>query len=255
MHPWIRNLLPILLLALSGMARSEAVVVVEHWPPWEIADPETGRITRGVAVELAREVFTRMGVELRFEDVPWQRAVPRIAEGSADIIPMITRTANRSRHIVFTKPVYTDQLLMVTAAGQGSAERCNWQQPEALRNRTIGLTRDYVYGPAWSALMKDRRFTTTRSNTDLTHLKQAITGRVDLSLQYYSFLESSLARTEVDQDALVICRPAISHTPLHFGISRASPLAERVDEFNRVLEQMKADGSYQAILGNLLQTR
>jgi polar amino acid transport system substrate-binding protein len=205
----------------------------------------------GKAVELTRALFARLDVEVSFRNVPWQRALTRIAEGSADIIPMITRTANRSRHIVFTKPVYTDQLLLVTAAGKGSTERCNWQQPEALRDRTIGLTRDYVYGPAWSALMKDRRFTTTRSNTDLTHLKQAVTGRVDLSLQYYSFLKSSLARTEVDQDALVICRPAISRTPLRFGISRRSPLAERMPEINQALKAMKEDGSYRALLGEL----
>lgn len=249
----IRKLVPILLLVLSGSAHTEAVVVVEHWPPWEIAREPGGPVTQGVAVELARTIFGRMDVELIFRNAPWQRALTRIAKGSADIIPMISPTPERSRYMAFTDPVYTDELLLVTAAGRHAERRCQWRERDALRGKTIGMTRDYEYGPAWSRLMRERWLRIRRANNDLNHLKQALSGRVDLSLQYHSFLHSGLARTEVSRAEVRICSPAVEQAPLHFGISRKSPLARRVDEFNRVLETMKVDGTYREILGDLLR--
>jgi hypothetical protein len=78
-----------------------------------------------------------------------------------------------------------------------------------------------------------------------------MSARVDYSLQYYSFLQSTLADPELDRDELLFCKPAGEEIALRFGISRQSPLAERMPEINQALEAMKEDGSYRALLGEL----
>ncbi len=245
----------LLLSATPVSARDEVVVVVEHWPPWEIVDPDTGEVIGGKAVELTRALFERLDVEVGFRTVPWQRALTQIREGRADIIPMITRNPVRTDDMAFSNPVYRDQLLLVSAADRHENGECRWNRPGALEDRTVGVTRDYVYGSNWSALRKDRRFRIASSNNDLSHLKKAMSSRVDFSLQYYSFLQSSLAAPELDRDKLLFCRPAVEDIALRFGISRQSPLAERMPEINRALKTMKEDGSYRAILGELYRER
>lgn len=245
----------LLLSATPVSARDEIVVVVEHWPPWEIVDPDMGEITGGKAVELTRALFARLDVEMSFRAVPWQRALTQIREGKADIIPMITRNPVRADDIAFSDPVYHDQLLLVTDADRHAKGECHWNRPGALENRSVGVTRDYVYGPNWSALRKDRQFRISRSNNDLSHLKKAMSSRVDFSLQYYSFLQSSLAKPELDRDEVLFCQPAVEDIALHFGISRQSPLAQRMPEINQALKAMKEDGTYRAILGELYRER
>ena len=249
-HPE-RYALALLLLVFSPALRAEAVVVVEHWPPWEIVDAETGEVMGGKAVELTRALFARLDVEVSFRNVPWQRALTQIRQGRADIIPMITRNLVRTNDMAFSNPIYQDQLLLVSAASQHKDGTCRWDRPGALAGKTVGVTRDYVYGPNWSTLRKDRRLRLARSNTDLSHLKKAMGARVDYSLQYYSFLQSSLTDPELDRDELLFCKPPVEEIALRFGISRRSPLAERMPEINQALEAMKEDGSYRALLGEL----
>lgn len=246
-----RYMLALVLLVYAIAARGEAVVVVEHWPPWELVDADTGEVSGGKAVELTRALFERLDVELDFQKVPWQRALTQVREGKADIIPMISRDPVRTNDMAFSDPVYHDQLLLVTAADKHTNGECRWTRPGVLEDKTVGITRDYVYGGNWSRLRKDHQFRLARSNNDLSHLKKAISSRVDFSLQYYSFLQSSLGRSQIDRDELLFCEPAVEETALRLGISRQSPLAERLPEINRALQAMKEDGSYRAILGEL----
>ncbi len=250
LHPE-RYALALLSLLFSLAARGEAVVVVEHWPPWEIVDADTGAITGGRAVELTRTLFGRLNVDVTFRNVPWQRALKQIRTGEADIIPMISRTPVRTDGMAFSDPVYRDQLLLVTASDHPEHSECRWNRPGALENKTVGVTRDYVYGNNWSALRQERQVRVVRSNNDLAHLKKAMSARVDYSLQYYSFLQSSLTDPELDRDELLFCQPPVEEIALRFGIARQSPLAERMPEINQALETMKQDGSCRAILGEL----
>lgn len=240
------------LMVISAPTRADdgrAVVIVGHWPPWEFVDETTGRIS-GPAVELTRAIFQRMNVETDFRVVPWQRALPWINEGSADLIPMITRSEDRDPYMLFSDPLYQDRLVLVTRAGPDAKANCAWKR-KGLRGKTIGLTREYDYTPRWARRMKDRRFKVALANTDLAHLKQAATGRVDLSLQYHSFLRSEQVRNTVDPEQLRVCRPPVDRPVFRFGISRQSPLAARLEEFNRTLRSLKADGTYEALLGPL----
>lgn len=248
-------LLP-LILAMPARAAADARVLVEHWPPWLVAhDPEQKVVTDGVAVELVREIFRRLDVPLEFRNVPWQRALVRLEEGTADAMPLISRTGDRSRYIAFTDPLYTDELILVAAAGENTEAVCDWSHPGALKGRTVGTVRNYVYGDQWASFVETHQFETAEANNDLTNLKKVAGGRLDFTVQYYSFLKSSVANDEVPADKLAICPEPIERIPLRLGISRQSPLANRLDEFNRALKSIKEDGTYQRILGDLQPDR
>lgn len=244
-------LLP-LILAMPARAPADARVLVEHWPPWLVAqDPERKMVTDGAGVDLVREIFNRLDVAFEFRNVPWQRALVQLEEGAADAMPLMSQTRDRSRYLAFTEPLYTDELILVTAAGDNTKAACDWSRPGALTGRTVGTVRDYVYGKQWAAFAEKHGFVTAEANNDLTNLKKVAGGRLDFTVQYHSFVKSSVANDNVPADKLAICPEPIERIPLRLGISRQSPLADRLDEFNRVLRSMKEDGTYRRILGDL----
>lgn len=246
-------LLPALMaVAPPARAQDSIVVLVEHWPPWLVAhDEDRQQITDGIAVNLIREAFRRMGMTPVFETVPWVRALTQMEEGDADLIPVIARTEERTRHMVFTDPLYTDQLLLVTAAGDGSKQRCEWTRAGNMNERTVGTVRNYAYGARWRAFRKARNFSVVAANDDLTNLKKAAGGRLDYTVQFLSNLRANLAASEVDPQELSLCDRPIETIPLYVGISKQSPMAAHVEEFNQVLRAMKRDGTYQRLLGDL----
>lgn len=237
-------------LLLPLTAPAAALVVTEHWPPWLVAhDPDREKVTDGAAIHLLRELFARTQVEFEFSNVPWQRALVKLEEGEADMMPLIARTAERDRYMVFTDPLYTDELLFVASVMNGVS--CEWTHSGALAGKTVGTVRDYQYGEMWTKLSRERNFVVIPANDDLTNLKKVATGRLDYTVQYLSFLRSSLTGEQINREQLTVCQRPVEKIPLRLGISRKSPLAGRVDEFNRTLRAMRADGSYRKILGDL----
>lgn len=249
----IALLLPTLLLMGKPLwAQDEVVVLVEHWPPWLVAhDEDRQHITDGVAVNLLREVFRRMGLSASFRTVPWARALRQIEDGKADIIPVLTHTGERAKYMAFTAPLYTDALLLVTTSGADSDARCNWTRGGAMAGRTVGTVRDYAYGKRWEQFRQARNFSTVAANDDLTNLKKVAGGRLDYTVQFLSNLTSNIAESDIDRRELTLCSRPLEQVPLHVGISRRSPMASHVAEFNQALRDMKADGTYKNILGTL----
>ena len=122
-------------LSFSAIASGEnkvATVVVEHWPPWEIAcDAKKKKVTEGLAVEIVQELFNRLNIKMKLLNAPWKRALYSIEYGKADLIPMIVKTSEREPYMIFTIPVYEDPLLFVYSTDK--FKTFEWEQWEDLK--------------------------------------------------------------------------------------------------------------------------
>lgn len=237
----------ILLLLSNNLFAKDVSVVVEHWPPWEIAeDPKRQQVTTGIAVELAREIFRRYGKEVTLKTAPWKRALGYIKTGEVDVIPMILQTEERKKHMVFTEPMYTDPLVFAyTTDGVGDFEWSSWQDLKPYR---IGTVRAYEYGVDWKIASQEYNLSVFESATDASSIKMLMAGRNELALLFYSVATEILKDVKHAQKVKFSKKP-VSASEFRFGISKESDLSKNVNQINRIMNNMRKDGTYKKIMG------
>lgn len=229
-----------------------ARIVVEHWPPWEIADDEKRQqVTRGYAIEIIAELFSRMSIPLEFQYAPWRRALQLIKTGDADLVPMIAENQTRAAYMVFTVPVYRDPILL--AYSLDTYKHFSWQHWADLSGYEIRAVRGYHYGDNWRDAVQEYSLTVSESATDEQNLKMLDQGRVELTPLLYSNGVSLLEGNGYER--IRFAEKPVFTTVLRFGISKKSFLVKRLPEINIHLNTMKRDGTFKRILGALYRPR
>jgi polar amino acid transport system substrate-binding protein len=233
---------------ISSVFASEILMPVEHWPPWEVAeDPEHQVVSRGIAVELAREIFLRYGKDIQLQTVPWKRALFQMKHGLSDIIPMISRSEERQEYLEFTQPIFSDPI--VFAYKPSVMGEFKWSEWKDLQQYMIGIVHDYEYGQNWDMAVKKYNLRTESANRDLYNLKKLMAGRYDLTLQFRSVAKEILKSFPDDHGILLDTKP-ISQRDFYFAISKKSPLVKDIQVLDQIISDMKADGSYARIMRN-----
>jgi polar amino acid transport system substrate-binding protein len=212
---------PLLCLAIvlnSFAFAADIRIPVEHWPPWEIAeDQDRQMVSKGVAVELVREIFRRYGRDVQLQAVPWKRALFQMEHGLADLLPMVTQSKARQEYMVFTQPIFTDPVIF--AYKPSVISQLKWKEWEDLRQYVIGTVSGYEYGPSWNLAVLKYGLSTEPSNKDSYNLKKLMAGRYDLTLQYRSVAKEIL-KTFPDNHGIILDSKPISQTDFRFAISK-----------------------------------
>lgn len=231
------------------ISSEEILLVVEHWPPWEIAyDKNKEKVTGGLAIELAEELFSRLNIKIRLDTVPWKRALISIEKGRADLIPMVAKTPEREQYMVYTHPIYTDPILLVYSTDKFSS--FEWEDWKDLESYRIGITRGYYYGVPWNKALKKYGFNVVESASDIINIDMVLLGRVDLTLQFYSICKN-IFKEFPGHEKLKFASKPVHKNVLHFGISKKSHLAAKLSEINKTIQEMKSDGTFKNILKDL----
>jgi len=233
----------------SAMASPKVKVVVEHWPPWEIAlDKKKQNVSSGVAVDLLKELFARLNMEMELTTVIWARALIKIETGDVDLIPMITFSKERNAFMVFTDPVYVDSFLFAYSTNQ--FKHFQWQELKELAPYKIGATRGYHYSDSWKKAIDKYQLKINYNKNDISHLKMLLLGRIDLAPLLYSNAQATMS-TLSGYVSIQFSKKPLATIPMFLGISRKSFLISKVSEINQVLKEMREDGTYKKILKNL----
>ncbi len=106
-----------LFLSSCASERDDSVLIVGmelSYPPFEMTD-ESNKPT-GISVEMAEALASRLGKELRIENIPFAGLIPSLRTGKIDlIISSMTRTEERAQSISFSDPyLHTGLCILVS---------------------------------------------------------------------------------------------------------------------------------------------
>lgn len=248
----IFNLLMLLAWQPESYANEEVTVVVEHWPPWEIAkDEKKEMVTEGVAIDLVKEMLDRLGLVSTLQTVPWKRAITNIRRGKADLIPMISKNQEREKYMLFTDLIYKDTILLTYSNMRFPI--FEWHHWKDLSGYSFQVVNGYNYGHSWDEAATKYKFKVTTSISDMQSVRMLLGGRIDFIPVFNS--TRALLKEIPGFDSLKFAKKPIYETKLYFGISKKSPLASKLTEINGVIKSMKVDGTFNRILGSLAITR
>lgn len=232
-------LLWVLLHPLSSPAEQALRLVADPWPPFN----DKSLLNNGVASDLVVNALARAGYTTVYAQVPWERAVRGLQQGTYDVLINAWYKEDRKEFGYYSQPYLINRVRFLQRKGSGIAFR---QLPD-LYPYSIAVVRGYAYADAFD---QDARLSKVGVVSFEGAARMLAAQRVQLTLEDELVARHHLSRSLAGvRDQLEFLPQPLSENGLHILISLRHPRHKQIaDDFNREIAAMRADGSYEQIL-------
>ncbi len=209
------------------------VVTSAEYTPMEFM--ENGEI-KGFDIDIMKEVGKRMGLDVSFDNQAFDTLITSVAGGSKYdcSISAITINDERLGQVSFSDPYYDSNLAIVVMADSDIASK------DALATKSIGAQAGSS-GEEWAKEnLKGATYTPFQETPDL--LQALRTGKLDAAIY-----DEPVAKNHVSNEYKDCKILEIIPTGEQYGIAINKDNAKLVSEINKVIAEMKADGTYDKI--------
>ncbi len=227
--------------AWAAPAAELKMVYFDDFAPYSWRD-EQGRM-RGLMIDVMDRVAAQMGLRVRHEGYPWQRAQKLVRMAQADGFVTIATRERRSYTLVVEEPVTTTVLTIFTQ--RAHPRMAEFQRASRLSDFKSLTFLDY-FGNGWG---KENLvgFTVHHTINVDNVFKMLAAGRGDLMVT-----DPLVARFKLNQLGLsgqVVEVPLqLASTPFNLCIGKHSRFNTRITEFNRALQQLRQSGELARIV-------
>lgn len=228
-----------LMLATPVLAKDKLRLVADNWPPFTDASMPGG----GLATSIVTAALTRAGYTSGFEEVPWARALRGVSEGRYDVLINAWYNDSRARIGQFSSAYLTNRIRLLQRKG----EAFRYKRHSDLYPYSIAVVRDYAYSPEFD---RDTRLHKVAVRNFSSAVRMLAAGRVKLAVEDEYVARYNLQREPQNvRDGVMLVEPPLGENTLHILVSLKHPEHERiVEQFERAIAAMKADGSYARLL-------
>ncbi|GAB3013108.1 substrate-binding periplasmic protein [Bowmanella dokdonensis] len=202
------------------------------WYPYIYLD-EQGDY-RGEDLTLLRDTLAAMNCELFILPLPERRTRQDLQSGRVDIALSATRTAEREKLFLFSRPYRLQSIVMVHRRDDRTTAALDNLTDLVKQNKLVALNRIAWYGLEVDALLRSawsRQL--MHVETFASRLELLRRGRVDAFIDDKGAVQAEILRSHL-QDLTISPRP-VDVSEQHFMFSKAKVNQAFVDEFNRQL--------------------
>lgn len=240
-------LLALLLLPLSHAAACVKTLRWSEDPPFSMRLPD-GRIG-GLNVELHEQLLQRLGCRVELVEMPFARALAELQLGRLDLLPSTFDRPERRSYAHFSKP--TLQIRNRLYVRSGDLPRLQGQDLAQLvaQGWRIGVQVGVIYGPSYAELLKDpdaaRKLVVVPKRQSLWQML----ARERIDAVPADELTGPLELQALGFDTRIVASPLVLSTEgSGTAMSKLSTDDRFVRRFDAALQDMRADGSYAALL-------
>ncbi|WDP89624.1 MAG: amino acid ABC transporter substrate-binding protein [Desulfobacter sp.] len=219
-------------------------MVEDPWPPYTIG--EYGEPSGGIAVDLTREIFRRIGLVPRLELYPWQRVLKMAETGKVDGIMLLMRTKEREAFLVYTDKLFTN---MDRVFSNRKSHSTPVRTLEDLSDFRLGYVLGYVYGDKVDNLLAKLAEKAFAAYTSEENLRYLVDGRVDFIIESRNVVQGILSLHPEWAGRIHEMDIEMETYDYYMGISRKSKYASRIKDLNSAIAQMKSDGTMDRLAG------
>lgn len=237
---------------LRGQAQDikKVTVVNDPWPPYAIGNPgETP--TGGMIVDLVNEIFKRLHIEVEFTLYPWERVLKLAKEGNRDCIAFAGKNAEREQWLAYTDPLYVDRQLLYYRADR--EKPFAWQTPEDFKGLKLGLTTGFNYGDELPKAIEALKLDVDYVKNDEQGFEKLLRGGFEVFICAEPAAEAIFKKTPRYQGKFKTVPKPYSEHISYMAFPKQVPAATLVPAVNRVLAELKADGTYAKLLNKYNQ--
>ena len=239
-------------ITLTNISKSRPFIWVDdeaYWPA--IYRGENGE-PAGIFNDILTEVFKRLNIPLKKIVYPWNRAQKLVMEGKADgMVTVYTR--ERKAFTVATEPIWEiEETLFFRRDNPKACKILKINSFDDLK----GFTLVDIQGSGWTKEQYE-----THGIKNVIWVPDAVTafnmiakGRADIFIMFNlnAFRLLSQARAQdgpllEGYKEIVAIMPSFAKLKFRLLIRKNSSFAKRIDDINKVLEEMKKDGTLKHI--------
>ncbi|WP_235429268.1 substrate-binding periplasmic protein [Chromobacterium vaccinii] len=228
-----------LLSALAAAGERPLELVTLQYPPYQYQD---GAEVRGVAVDVVREAFRRMGRSVHVGVYPWGRSLAMAESGQADAVFTLYKTPEREARLDYSRQVLMPQEVSLFVL-QDSPIRFDGRLSQ-LAGYRFGAVRAVSYGAVFDAAVRQGGIRIAEmAASGEQNLDKLLARRFDILVSNRLGAWDIIRRQHAE--ALVReLKPPVEQIPSYIAFARKPELAGMRDRFDAALETMKRDGSY-----------
>lgn len=243
----IASLILVLLMACplrtpAGI-RVVRVAVDDSYPPYMFgADP-----ARGLYPDIIRAAFGKVSITVRIVGYPWKRALRLGKEGQA-AIGGIYRNHRRLQIFDYSDPIFTETLVVCVRKGH----RFPFRGMADLAGKRVGINRGWSYGEKFDSARRAGRFDAEEATDNVANLRKLLSGRLDCMIADRLSLQRILHRRAWSREVEMLDFPATVNNA-YLAVLKDARQRHLLQQFNRGLADIKADGTYQQIVDRYVQ--
>jgi polar amino acid transport system substrate-binding protein len=230
-----RFLTALLFTCLSFTALGETLhIVTEPWAPYVYI--ENGQV-RGLDYETTAIVFERLGIDVKWEFLPWKRCLSMLKQGRADGALDIFKRDERDDLLLYPSEPLSDVEWVLFYA---NARPHPFLTLDDLRGLTIGVSPGYLYSNAFAA---STVFTREPAPSHEANFGKLLLGRIDMVItdrrvgQYV--LKEMKAQDQITQSPTVL-----GGEPEYLALRKNAGMDLLVQRFGAELKRFKREPAY-----------
>jgi len=213
-------------------------VAFNELPPWKI----TGRDGRPGGIEFLKLLTQRMGLETEFVVLPFKRGLKMLETGEVDLMTGILRRPNREPALHFIEPAYktgSDKAFFVLKGSEGLLS-----SHEDLHALEVGTQLGTKYYPQFD---NDAAISVRAVKEIDLNIKMLLAGRIDTFIITETVGDYHVARRKLGHRIAKAKFAYRKQIEVHMAVSKKSRFAARLDEFNRVMQDLLDQGEFDRI--------
>lgn len=238
-----RKIVGTLLFSVMLSFADQITIVGDAWPPYNTETPDKDP---GYAVEIAKEAFSKKGHTVKYEIVPWTRALDGTVSGKyTGAIGAFDGDVKGG--VLPEESIGINQNTFFTKKG----EAWKFTGIPSLEGKQLGLIKDYTYDKgafdAWAAKSKTVQWASGEGPL-LMNLKKMGSGRIDILLEDPNVVHYVAKQNGMDGQIQEV--GALSaNNPIFIAFSPSNPKSK---EYAKILsdgiKEMRKSGQLKTIL-------
>lgn len=233
------SLLSMLLGSVPVLAADAVVhLAAFEYPPYIT---EVDHNAQGLAVDIVREAFARLGRTLQIDFYPFTRSEAKLVAGEVDGFFTIKKNPQREQRMLFPAHALLTQDYVFFVRNDA-----HWQYSgnlDALASARLGVVDKISYGERFDTALRLGRFPLAdTANSHEMNFRKLLAGRVDVvicsrlvGLYYLRMLNGS--------EQVSVSGPPVESVPSYLALSRKKDLSQLAQGLDLVLGAMAQDGT------------
>ncbi len=200
------------------------------------------------AILLRAEKLSGDHYEIRL--APWKRAYAQAVDGNGGLIG-VSYTTERAKVFDFSKPVYNDDIQVVTR----SDRRFHFVSLADLKGKLIGGVNGASYGDEVDKAIADGVFTVERDVGQAGRLRKVLAGRLDGAFvgngqAGLNAVVASDPELHGQRQSLVSLPSALTRDPLHLAFAKSMNKRAAIARFDAAIAALQKSGELQRMMAS-----
>ncbi|MGD8885111.1 MAG: transporter substrate-binding domain-containing protein [Gammaproteobacteria bacterium] len=228
-----------LLLTTVTVNAAELKLVADEWPPFTSAQQG-----QRIAVDLVQTALQNAAVDTKVKILPWQEVLSGIKADKYDAIVAAWKTPEREQYLLFSRAYLENRIDLIGRQDN----KIRFDNIEQLKGKKVGVVSGYAYG---NEITNNKDIIQVPGATVADNIKKLLGGEVDFILADALVAQAIKEHLPPEiTEKLYIYDKEVVTQGLYFAVRKNLQNAQpMLDKFNKAIEQMIADGTYNKILG------